>query len=79
MKSTFDIFWFGEHGPNWIRSAETLEAARAHIEALPYADSGNYAVIDNRTGNRLSFAKKLEASSIRTTHSEFGRGSRLSR
>jgi hypothetical protein len=31
MKKPFDIFWFGESGPNWIEAVETLETAEAHI------------------------------------------------
>jgi hypothetical protein len=66
MKKQFDIFWFGDNGPNWIAAVDTLEVAKAHIEKLPQADSGSYAVLDQRTGNRLSFATKLQASGIRT-------------
>ena len=28
MKERFDIFWFGENGPNWIEAVETLETAK---------------------------------------------------
>jgi len=66
MKKPFDIFWFGESGPNWIEAVETLETARTRIENLPQANSGSYAVLDRRTGNRLSFATKLQASANRT-------------
>jgi hypothetical protein len=66
MKKPFDIFWFGESGPNWIEAVDTLEAAKARIDCLPEAESGSYAVLDQRTGNRLSFASKLQASRSRT-------------
>lgn len=66
MKQPFDIFWFGENGPNWIAAVETLEAAQAQISNLPQGTSGSYAVLDQRTGNRISFASKLQASGNRT-------------
>jgi hypothetical protein len=58
MMKPFDIFWFGDNGPNWIAAVDTLEAARAQIEKLPEGISGSYAVLDQRTGNRISFAAK---------------------
>lgn len=66
MKNRFDIFWFGENGPNWIEAVETLEVAQARIANLPQATSGSYAVIDARTGNRLSFAAKMLNSAAKT-------------
>ena len=69
MTKRFDIFWFGENGPNWIDSVETLETAKDQMEKLPQNDSGSYAVVDHRTGNRLSFASKLWASAARTKQS----------
>jgi hypothetical protein len=38
MKNRFDIFWFGENGPNWIKAVETLEIAKEQIEKLPQND-----------------------------------------
>jgi hypothetical protein len=61
MKKRFDIFWFGENGPTWIKAVETLKTAKDQIEKLPQNDSGSYAVIDHRT-----FATKLRASGART-------------
>jgi hypothetical protein len=69
MMKRFDIFWFGENGPNWIESGETLQTAKEQIEKLPQNDSGSYAVVDHRTVNRLSFAAKLRASGARTKQS----------
>jgi hypothetical protein len=66
MKKPFDIFWFGDHGPNWIETVETLDIAKAYIEKLPQGNSGSYAALDQRTGNRISFATKLQASGLRT-------------
>jgi hypothetical protein len=66
MKKPFDIFWFGDNGPNWIETVETLEIAKARIENLPQANSGSYAVLKQRTGNRISFAAKIRASGART-------------
>jgi hypothetical protein len=66
VKKPFDIFWFGENGPNWIVAVDTLEAAQAQIANLPQGASGSYAVLDQRTGNRISFASKLQASGNRT-------------
>jgi hypothetical protein len=56
MNKPFDIFWFGENGPNWIEAVDTLETARSHIDQLPQGSAGSYAVVDQRTGTRLSFA-----------------------
>jgi hypothetical protein len=66
VKNPFDIFWFGENGPNWIVAVDSLEAAQAQIAKLPQGPSGSYAVLDQRTGNRMSFAAKLQASGART-------------
>jgi hypothetical protein len=55
MQKPFDIFWFGDNGPNWIEAVETLEAAKAHLEKLPQVNSGSYAVLDQRTGKRVVF------------------------
>jgi hypothetical protein len=66
VKQPFDIFWFGENGPNWIAAVETLEAAQAQISNLPQGPSGSYAVLDQRTGKRIAFASKLQASGNRS-------------
>jgi len=66
MKKRFDIFWFGENGPNWIEAVETLQTAKEQIEKLPQNDCGSYAVVDHRTSNRLSFAANLRSSGART-------------
>jgi len=66
MKKPFDIFWFGENGPNWIEAVDTLEIAKALIEKMPQGGSGSYSLLDQRTGNRLSFASKIQSSGIRT-------------
>ncbi len=65
MTKPFDIFWFGENGPNWIEAVETLETARVHIANLPQGTSGSYAVLDQRTGVRISFNSQLHASGAR--------------
>jgi hypothetical protein len=59
MEKPFDIFWFGEGGPTWIDAVATLESAKARIERLPQPNSGAYAVLDQRTGRRISFAPTL--------------------
>ena len=57
--NSFDVFWFDENGTIWIGAVDTLEAAKAHIEALeksekqPQTKLGMYAVIDRRTGKTL--------------------------
>lgn len=58
MKNPFVIFWFGEGGLSGIEEVETLETAKAKIERLPQPNSSSYAVLDQRTGNRISFAVK---------------------
>jgi hypothetical protein len=65
MEKPFDIFWFGDNGPNWIEAVETLEAAQAHLERLPQVNSGSYAVLDQRTGKRVTFAKPVSGRSER--------------
>jgi len=57
MKKRFDIFWFGENGPNWIDAVETLQTAKEQIEKLPQSDSGSYAVVDHRNG-QPSFVRR---------------------
>ena len=74
MKKRFDIFWLGDNGPTWIEAVETLETAKARIEKLPQGNSGSYSVVDQRTGNRLSFAEKLQASGARTRQELAGLG-----
>jgi|HubBroStandDraft_3_1064219.scaffolds.fasta_scaffold718790_1 hypothetical protein len=57
--NNFDVFWFDENGTIWIGAVDTLETAKAHIEALeksgkrPQAKLGRYEVIDRRTGETL--------------------------
>jgi hypothetical protein len=58
MKEPFDIFWFGDSGPSWIETVGTLKTARDHIEKLPHKRSGGCGVLDQRTGNRISFVPK---------------------
>jgi hypothetical protein len=55
MKKRVDIFWFGESGPVWVEAAQTMERAKASIDALPLKTSGGYALLDQRTGKRMSF------------------------
>ena len=64
----FDIFWFGDNGPNWIETVETLEIAKTHIKNLPQASSGSYAIL---MSNRISFAAKIRASGDRTKPTGF--------
>ena len=61
MQKRFKIFWFGDNGPSWVAAVDTLETAQAQIEKLPMKDSGGYGVLDQRTGNRLSFAPKAKS------------------
>src|ERR1700732_119476 len=77
MKNGFDMFWFGENGPNWVDAVETLQTAKEQIEKLPQNDSGSYAVVDHRTGNRLSFATKLRARGARNNQGFLSYGSAL--
>jgi hypothetical protein len=59
MKKPVDIFWFGESGPVWVEAAQTMERAKACLDVLPLKTSGGYAVVDQRTGNRMSFEPDL--------------------
>ena len=61
MDKPVDIFWFGESGPVWVEAAQTMERAKACIAALPLNNSGGYAVLDHRTGKRMSFEPNLRA------------------
>jgi hypothetical protein len=58
MKKRFAIFWFDGGGLQCIEEVETLETAKARVEEIPEPNSRRYAVLDQRTGNRLSFAPK---------------------
>jgi hypothetical protein len=40
MEKPFDIFWLGESGPVWVEAVQTLERAKACINALLLKDSG---------------------------------------
>jgi hypothetical protein len=33
MKNRFDIFSFGENGPNWIKAVETLETTKTKLKS----------------------------------------------
>jgi hypothetical protein len=59
MKKPVDIFWFGESGPVWVDAAQTMERAKACVDALPLKSSGGYAAVDHRTGNSMSFEPNL--------------------
>jgi hypothetical protein len=36
-RKPFEIFWFGDNGPNWIETVDTLEIAKERIQNLPQA------------------------------------------
>jgi hypothetical protein len=59
MKKPVDIFWFGESGPVWVEAAQTMERAKACVDASPLKTSGGYVVVDHRTGNSMSFEPNL--------------------
>jgi len=59
MEKPVDIFWFGESGPVWVEAAQTMERAKACVDALPLKTSGGYAVLDHRTGKRMCFEPNL--------------------
>jgi len=59
MEKPVDIFWFGESGPVWVAAAQSMERAKACIDALPLKSAGGYAVVDHRTGKRMSFEPDL--------------------
>jgi hypothetical protein len=61
MKKTVDIFWFGENGAVWVEAAPTMERAKACIDALPLKTWGGYALLDQRTGKRVSFEPDLRS------------------
>jgi hypothetical protein len=69
MKEPFDIFWFSEGGPNWVRSADTIEKAKSLIKELPLAKLGSYGVLDHRTGSVVSFAVNRRLSGAKTGQS----------
>ena len=62
MEQPFDIFWFGEAGPNWVKAVESLESAKNHIENLPDRKCGKYVILDQRTGKQLLFLTEAENS-----------------
>jgi hypothetical protein len=55
MEKPFDIFWFGEAGPNWVKAVESLESAKNHIESMPDRESGSYVILDQKTGKQIPF------------------------
>jgi hypothetical protein len=55
MSQRFDIFCFQDSALRWLTAVDTLEDAKAHIEKLPESASGSYGVLDQRTGEMLSF------------------------
>jgi hypothetical protein len=55
MSQRFDIFCFQVSALRWLTAVDTLEDAKAHIEKLPESASGRYGVLDQRTGEMLSF------------------------
>jgi hypothetical protein len=59
MDKPVDIVWFGESGPVWVEAAQTMERAKACVDALPLKTSGGYAVVDHQTGKRMSFEPNL--------------------
>ncbi|HWZ24510.1 MAG TPA: hypothetical protein VN037_04460 [Verrucomicrobiae bacterium] len=59
MKKSVDIFWFGESGPVWVEAVRTMERAKACVDALPLKAAGGYVVVDQRTGNSMSFEPNL--------------------
>jgi hypothetical protein len=61
LQKRFHIFWFGDNGPNWVGAVDTLETAQSQIETLPMKGAGGYGVLDQRTGNRLSFAPRVKS------------------
>jgi hypothetical protein len=61
MKKPVDIFWFGESGPVWVEAAPTMEGAKACVDALPLKIWGGYALLDQRTGKRVSFEPDLRS------------------
>ena len=58
MNHSYDILWFGESGPNWIEAVESMETAKARIAKMPQANSGSYAILDHRSGERAQNAGK---------------------
>jgi hypothetical protein len=55
----------------------TMERAKACLDALPLKTSGGYAVVDQRTGNRMSFEPNLRYRRRSGWRTEKSSGSRV--
>src|ERR1700730_15562681 len=77
MDKPVDIVWFGESGPVWVEAAQTMERAKACVDALPLKTSGGYAVVDHRTGKRMSFEPNLRYARRRVWQTEKAPSSRV--
>jgi hypothetical protein len=50
----FDIFLTQTEGVLWLESAETLEGAKARIQELAARSPGEYLLLNQVTGNKLT-------------------------
>jgi hypothetical protein len=54
MLETFDIFRIENDDPLWLGAASTLEKAVARAESLAVSAPGEYLILNQRTGRRIS-------------------------
>jgi hypothetical protein len=54
MNSPFDIFFTDGQGPLWVESAATLDEAKAGVAKAGNTRPGEYLILCQTTGNRLS-------------------------
>jgi len=53
MTLPIDIFKIDSDGPRWLQAAASLEEARAHIQKIAGAATGEYLLMNQVTGNKV--------------------------
>jgi hypothetical protein len=53
MTLPIDIFEVDGEGPRWLRSAASLEEARAHVRTIAGVPSAQYLFLNQATGEKV--------------------------
>jgi hypothetical protein len=54
LAAPFDIFKLDPDGnAHWVEAAQDLEAAKVRVSSLAQVFPGEYAIVDNATGEKL--------------------------
>jgi hypothetical protein len=63
----FDIFKVSEDGSlAWVETAATLEAARAQVHGMQTASTGDYVVMNQKTGSKIILHLEGTKNTVRT-------------